>query len=398
MEISNKISFWESIRMKKNSSHTKITIEHWLDLIKNTPKQYLDIIESCRLLYDATGKSMSYSKLKEVLPISQLHGSFPIRKESSCESLSGYVYLDVDNCDLVSIKNTLMSNQYVYAIWKSVSGKGLGILVKYKTTKTLFNNLIKEIAKEIGIESSLDIQALGLARNNFLSHDKEIYINNDSIEFESKFVASKESVYLSYTKFEKRIFNLSIHFSDCKGLQFETILKEYPQDVVFIEHEYFKAFWPFIATGKPKKVSKGERNHTLTSFINNLRILNPTKKQLVLSLVSAYNNEYCSPSLFTEEIEKMVEYAYSKELQPIGVRIKKIWVDPKIKDKRKAVGEARSSNSKDKIEECLSLLLCENEKITPTKIIKLTGLSRATVYKYLDTYKEEITEFNMTIK
>ncbi len=395
---SNEISFWQSVKMSKNSTHTKITIETWLDLIKNTPKEYLDIIESCRLLYDATGKSMSYSKLKEILPIAQLHGSFPSRTEVSCESLSGYVYLDVDNCDLNKIKSILISNQYVYAVWKSVSGNGYGILVKYKQTTTPFNDLIKEIAKEIGIEYDIDNKALGLNRNNYLSHDKEIYINTKSLEFESKFVSSTESVYLSYTKHEKRIFNLSIHFSDCKGLQFETILKEYSSDVIFTEHEYFKAFWPFIATGKPKKVSKGERNNIITAFINNLRILNPTKKNLVSSLVLAYNNQYCSPSFTKEEIEKMIDYAYSRELQPIGVRIKKIWVNPNIKDKRKAIGDAKSLNSKDKIEECLSFMLCENEKITPTKIIRMTNLSRATVYKYIDIYKEEIIEFNKTLK
>ena len=175
-------------------------------------------------------------------------------------------------------------------------------------------------------------------------------------------------------------------------------MESYPTNVVFKEEQYFKAYWPFQAFGKPKKVTKGERNNTVTCFINNLRILNPTKQAMVTNLVKAYNKEYCSPSLPEKEIEEMVSYAYSRECNPIGVRTKRIWVNPDIKDKRQAIGKAKAESSKGKIEEYLSIALCENEKITPTKIIKATGLCRATVYKYLALYNEEINDFNESLK
>jgi hypothetical protein len=390
MEISNKITLWKNL--KQTTEPEFISLETWLDLIKDTPEPHLSTIVKARTYPKS---SSSYNDLKKTLPVSQLNGCFPERKIASCISLTGYAYLDIDGCDMDSVRTILKQSPYVYSFWRSVSNTGYGILVKYESNPDLdFNLMLSEIAQEIGIE--LDKNAKGLNRTNFLSSDPDLYINLNVRPYVTKkhlvgIINKEDSIYTNYM--------FSRNGLQSPDLVFELYLDAYPQPVVFESRPFFKAFWPWSSKSQPKKVTKGDRNLYMTCFINNLRLLNPDKKKAVETLAYSYNTNYCVPALSSADVKKMIEYSYSRtDLEPIWVRTKKIWVDPAYKgNKNKLIGQAKKLRSVNKIEDYLSEAFCKQEKITVKKIVEATDLSMSTVNLYLVHYKDEIKEFNKFI-
>jgi len=387
MIVSDSITVWDQIIKSKRSKPLVVSINKWIESIKNPGPDLISIITEARSYGKGTDQ---YDSLKKSLPIAQLHGVFPKRNNNSVESISGFAYIDIDEGDPNTIINELKSNPYVYAIWKSVSGQGLGVLVKYIWQDNIdFNSLLEELAIELQV--TLDVNAKGLSRPNFLSYDPDLYHNPKAIAYEPIAGKCRPAVCL-----KGESINRESTLSE-SSLKFEVTLDHYPQDVVFIEKIFFKAIWWIPGKGNYK--SKGERTRAICMLIRNLVILNPNSQDKISSLVFNLNEKYCVPPLPKQEIYKQLGWAFAQqELNPVGVTIKKIWVNPTIPYKLKAIGEAHKARSISAIEFVLSYLLCGGTKITPTLISRESGLGRKTIYKYLPMFADAINEFNKTIK
>lgn len=394
MIITRNITIWPAL--KKRSGHSPIItdVDKWLDKIKNPDHNTLYKIQKIRGL-DKTDPE--FNKLKSSLPVAQLNGSFPQRKENSVQALSGLAYLDIDTGDIPSIRLSLASSPYVYAYWTSVSGRGLGILVRYSNpNNTQFNNVLSELAIELDIP--IDNNAKGLARTNFLSYDPDLYHNPKAIEYEIK---SKETVDLVVLKNNTCSIGKST-------LSYTTIAKtkltldHYPEPVVFIEKPFFQAYWPYDSNNgnKPKTIREGDRHKTIGTFIHNLVLLNPDNPPAVRTIVHGFNKHYCQPPVEFYKIDNWIDWHYANiaDLKPYKVRMKKIWVDPSLSNKLQAIGQAKEARSIQAIEDVLSYLLCGERKITVAIISRQSGIGRKTIYKYIKYYKEEIDQFNSSLK
>jgi hypothetical protein len=393
-----KINLWDNI---KSRNSVNIDIVTWLDMIKSS--NYEKEIQAARLV----GKSNPlYNQIKNNLPAATLNFSFKSqRKNEDVISSTGYCYLDFDcssKDEAEQLKLKLSTDPYIFACWLSLSELGVGALVKVECLSIeSFKEQYLDIISQLGLEVEIDKMAIKATQPNALSLDPNIYININSLTKKCKLpiIDSKEVLYkevYSFPETEAEEFVRTF-----TGLIWETYLpmEEYEnRDVVFKDAMYFKAYWPFVNRGQPKRISTGERNNTFSALINNLRILNPNEENQVLSISKYFNSNFCITPLSSSELQKMVSYAYSREPQPIGVRIKKTWINPNCENKLKALGDARKLITIDKIETYLSEALCSNKKITITSIAKATGISRQTIHKYVTLYENEINEFNNNLK
>lgn len=389
--VSNRqITIWNSLIKDRDSQAIITSVDHWLESIENPGPIHKELILRARSL---DKNSEEYKKIKKSLPVAQLNGVFPNRVQDSLRSLSGLAYLDVDNGDTDSLKETLNKSPYVYAYWKSVSGNGLGILVSYTNPNNItFNEVLEEIAEVIGIP--LDPHAKGLARTNFLSYDPEIYYNSLAIPYEVLKKCLPTIIKVPNDHSSKSTL------SEISDFRTELTLDDYPEDVMFITKPYFKAYWPWVTRGTPKTIEKGNRTSVMGMFICNLAILNPNHEEQVTALALTFNRHYCSPPLKSQEVYSLIKWSYKNlaTLKPLGVKNKKIWVNPSLGNKLKAIGEAKIARNILLIEDCLSYLLCGQRKITATLISRETSLSRKTIYKYIHYFSEDIKSFNLALR
>jgi hypothetical protein len=142
-----------------------------------------------------SGKSESLVKIirdgniefKKRLPCVLFGGTFTYREISAITQHSGFINLDFDKFgsydELMTWRDTLESNEYVYSVWLSPSGKGLKALVKipvittdiYKNNKAYFRGLQVYFDCEYFDKNMFDI-----SRICFESYDPDLTINENS--------------------------------------------------------------------------------------------------------------------------------------------------------------------------------------------------------------------------
>jgi AraC-like DNA-binding protein len=186
---------------------------------------------------------------------------------------------------------------------------------------------------------------------------------------------------------------------------FKVALESYPEEVIYIPEGklFFRCTLPFNPDGSIKKIERGNRNNILGSYLNNLILLNPNKsEQQFINFMVRINKDYCRIPLEEKEIIKMVKTTYSKkeQLEPIGISLRKYWIDPNAPDKIKILQKYRKTQSIDKLEQFFSDEMANLEgKITLKTISQYTGLSERTVERRLSSEMKQIIEqHNQQIK
>jgi len=133
--------------------------------------------------------------LKSNLPCVLFSGEFnkPITKQSpsgkeyvsyrddkSITKHSGFVPIDIDGIDNIEdVKESLSTDQFIYALWRSASGNGLHGLIKIGDGNKHAQHY-KAIIKRY---KGLDTTAQNVSRVLYISHDPDIYINTSSSTF-----------------------------------------------------------------------------------------------------------------------------------------------------------------------------------------------------------------------
>ena len=128
----------------------------------------------------------AYAEAKTNLPSVTISGTFSQRNNKSLIKHSGLICLDIDNLDKVEmVKATIKNDRFVYAIFTSVSGNGLAIIVRIEPDQekhfSAFQRLKDYFLMLYGIE--IDKGCGDISRLRFLSYDPVMHINTKAEVF-----------------------------------------------------------------------------------------------------------------------------------------------------------------------------------------------------------------------
>jgi hypothetical protein len=381
--MNSHIHVYDSIT-KAGKTNKSLTINDWFTLIKN-PLDHFQTIQEIRTEYRNNGKSEKYSLLKKTkLPCVTFNQLFleGKRRHSYAFAPTGYLYIDVDNIDVNKLKNQLFQHPNITAVWKSLSGNGIGAIVRINGVnnanyKLAFNRLKEEF-------DFLDENTFKLSQPTILSFDEEILIKDAEPLLWDYSVTQIDDIIIPITeRTDKELVKLRTEYT----------LDYYQSDCDYFPEgkPYYQAYWPFTSKGKLKTVSQGQRNNILSSFIHNLVCLNPTADiGLIVMYANSFNKKYCSPSLPYSEVNLIVaskrESLKQETLQPLNVTMKKYWVKPTVANKVKAFQKARKNKSVENTEEniikTIEKLKDEKIKVTQNNVAKESKLSIATIKRY----------------
>lgn len=213
--------------------------------------------------------------LKSKLPAFTISATFSgKRKKENAVTYSGLLHLDYDKLDNVQdVKSKIISNPHTYATFVSPSGKGVKVLVKcdndLSTHKYAFNSLRDYYDNYLGIESDRSVK--DVLRLCFISHDPDLYINEDAEVFNAQVFPNNE------TKSQKDLE------------------------------------WVWNFTSNKKEFIEGNRN----SFIH-LYACNANRYDFKMNDVINYAYSYSDNTLTKEEIERTIKSAYENNVNEKG--------------------------------------------------------------------------------
>lgn len=239
-----------------------------------------------------------YKEQKRKLQVFTPNGFFD--KDKTINSLlesSGYIYIDIDGIsDIDEVKSILGCDKYIYSLWKSVSGKGLGGLVKIAsnidcdTFKTYYKFIEKYIYDTY--EYKLDNACSNINRLTFISSDSNIIINNESeifnisdfdYEFKSKKEKKTKKIKMNGYNYNHKDYPLktltdTYRYNVCIEDFKDEILEELSDDV-YENGEYFLYHKglpiPNLFIGKKNSWYDGVRNKYFIPHMLGVLTLNP---------------------------------------------------------------------------------------------------------------------------
>lgn len=128
-------------------------------------------------------------KMKKAAPSVTMSGLFNVREDDQIKDHSGLIAIDVDekglpnNMDVEMCKSLVCADNYVYAAFSSIRGKGVCIVVKINPSKhrEAFYGLSEYLYSNYKI--IVDPTSVNPSRARFVSFDPDIYINENSEKF-----------------------------------------------------------------------------------------------------------------------------------------------------------------------------------------------------------------------
>ena len=148
-----------------------ITIDAFIDGIREG--RWKHQVETVRNCIDKESRD----EAKKSVPSVTCSGTFTQRNQESMVKHSGFICIDVD----VRVdRSTLCRDQYTYALFDSVSGNGVAILVKISPDKhrESFEYLQRYYYDQYGLV--IDPKPRNIASLRFVSYDPHLYINPES--------------------------------------------------------------------------------------------------------------------------------------------------------------------------------------------------------------------------
>lgn len=166
-----------------SESPINLPIEDVLKLIKNG--KWKDKVEKLRSL-----PQEEYKKQKLFLPAVTFSGVFNQRLDKQVAEYSKLMIIDIDNLEeelLKQLKSLLIQDEYTYALFVSPSGNGLKVLFKLTNGnpdrhKSYFTAIQKHFEENYAV--AIDKSGKNISRLCFVSYDPELFINQDSKEFD----------------------------------------------------------------------------------------------------------------------------------------------------------------------------------------------------------------------
>ena len=163
----NDIDFYTS---KNNTLPAKrMSVDYALRLIQEGKyREYADKVRNAK-----TREEMDQAKFDA--PGFSFSGIFERRRKERLIIMA----IDIDHLDgdVLSEKERLMENPYVYSVFLSISGKGLKVLVKVPESLDAERHKLyyKAIAEDFGVKE--DRRAQDVARYTNVTYDPDLYLN-----------------------------------------------------------------------------------------------------------------------------------------------------------------------------------------------------------------------------
>lgn len=157
------------------------SIEEVLNSIKKPSTRHKNRILNIRKMVE---ESKDYETKKAYLPLIMWNGVFVSTKVKDLVEPSNFLYIDID----YKPKFNLSDIPFIYAYWKSVSGRGYGMLVRSSDLSYQnYSATYRKIAAMLQVYGIVvDKQACNINRGNAASYDPDLYINKDAVIVESK--------------------------------------------------------------------------------------------------------------------------------------------------------------------------------------------------------------------
>jgi predicted P-loop ATPase len=172
-----KISLFPNIRETKLSVDT--TEEMFLDDIRLGKWQ--DEVLRVRVEPDKAKRSQLKA---ELLPYVTLSGKFSERKVSGLVEHSGFLAMDIDDVeDVEKTKNKLAADRYVFAVFTSVSGRGLCVMFRIAPERHLDAFLGLQEYLFNNYQESIDPSCKDVSRPRYVSYDPHLHVNTHAKKF-----------------------------------------------------------------------------------------------------------------------------------------------------------------------------------------------------------------------
>jgi len=353
-----------------------------------------------------------YNAIKETVYTFTPNGSFFFsRRLRNLQKLSGFIYLDLDeNID----PNYLKKCPFIYSCWRSFSGIGVGALAKVNgLTTNNFNETwmgINFFLEQYDIK--IDPSCKDITRQNVISFDPDIYINESCTPFDATEVSEDNSSLTTSFYPNSSYFSLNISTTEIPQnnastpsitnpycLKRNTYLADYKEK----EYVVIKEGKPSRTCYVPKKVKEGKRHLWLSGYIRSILFNNmDIPKELLLNELLRINKNNCIPSLEPKEVCALVNWYFNLHINnklDYKPRLKRIWFPLEctytLSKKRSVVGIEtgiiRKENTISKLIKIYKRLKDINGKVTQKMVLqdKDCDVAIRTIRKY---WKEVIVE------
>ena len=392
-----KINFYKNAKTPTVYSGT--TADNWFSLIRES--EYSDLIMSAR-----TGQ-LDYDFVKLTLVPAVTYNFFynKYKKDSNIISSTGLMYIDIDD---PSFDPNCIDKNKIYAAYNSFGGLGWGLIVRIEgLTKENFKYNYKKIVSELKLEEFVDTNAIKASQYNVLSYDKNIEVNNHAYVYKAEDIKEVQSVphpcvykreeREAYTHGGGTVFQKPLRFNNLDDIEFEGDFT-----VNWEGYDWVRCWLPI------QKVKSG-RNKLLLSYLNNLKWLNPNlTKERALKVLSSVNLRVFESPVSNQMLQRVIDsvFKYFDEgtLKPIYNKTKRKIIfssnsEYTAEEKREIVldicNKKKSDDSKQKIYDIIEAWDFDNYgKISIRKISNNFPISKKTVAKYWNEFKEYINQLN----
>jgi predicted P-loop ATPase len=203
-----KASFYQNINHTSNGETLDIT--EILERIKSG--EFQDI--TLKIANEKDKKQRN--ELKKLAPYFTPSGVFGKRQASGLIQHSGLIAMDFDNLENIApLEIALKNDPYSFAVFRSISHRGLCVLVKIDPTRHLDSFKALELYYWTLLNATVDQSGKDVSRARYVSFDADLYINNRSKKYtdfsklEAMQGAKKNSVALiPETDYDKIINNI----------------------------------------------------------------------------------------------------------------------------------------------------------------------------------------------
>jgi predicted P-loop ATPase len=190
-----------------------IEIDMFLSFIREG--EWQDLVLPIRTIEDKELRN----KEKKKVPSVTISGKFLERADSKIVSHSGFIAIDFDGLyDIEKFKDTISRDRFCYSVFKSISGRGLCMLVKIDGDRhrDAFEGLQQYIYNTYGEIVAFDKTVKNESRLRFVSFDPDLYFNPKSAKF-TRYVKKVEKKYDNIV-YVKDDFDNAIKELESRGL------------------------------------------------------------------------------------------------------------------------------------------------------------------------------------
>jgi hypothetical protein len=380
-----------------------------IEFIRNPPPEHVELVENARSFKKGSFEYQNTKKYK--LPAITINFNFSsgyiIGKNVS--KPTGYLYIDVDG---MTEQDFEINKTYVCAYWRSLSNKGLTLVVKVDgLTPDNFKIVTEKIAKLLNIP--YDPQAVSVERLTVLSYDPNAYYNDHVEVFPVVELIPSQNSAVKHSSMRTQIFRdtiikdnslIGIH---CNGkIRYNNLdevaqglnLKYNDQGVHDCGENKIKYHSAFM----PKRVKEGNREKTLNLYAKRLIYLNPDLSIETLSkLIHTANMLNLLVPLENKEVREIIEKAFNSRKALRTNKTKRFFFQDvtltPVEKSRKCLDvlnqEKREKTlaKKNQISELFCNWDCHTDgKVTPKKVMDRTGLKKTMVYNYFRDNKNNV--------